>query len=90
MGPIDWLLDGLRQAPDIQTGFEFRSLALKRLNVTAPAKPAVKVLLYLRQHLENRRVANLDDVFGVLQALNLNYTYAVCRFLARPVLGRGW
>ncbi len=49
------------------------------MGVQLPEKPARKVLLWLRQHLENRRLENLDQIVAVLNRYNMSYTLVEVR-----------
>ena len=62
------------QVPDIETGFQFKSDIYEFMNVTLPAAPKRKVLFFLRQHLENRRLHNLPELERVVESYNIPYT----------------
>ena len=65
------------QLPDIQTGVEFREEMYEHMNRTLPTTPPRRVLLYLRQGLENRRVYKVDMLIDIMKKLKVNYTYVV-------------
>ena len=62
------------QLPDVQTGFEIREEMYEHMNTTMPTMPPRRVLLYLRQGLENRRVYKVDMLIDIMKKLNVNYT----------------
>ncbi len=43
--------------------------------MTLPEVPAKRVLLWLRQSTEIRRLENLNEIIAVLDTYELNYTY---------------
>jgi hypothetical protein len=54
----------LSQVPDIETGFQFKADMYDFMNITLPSAPKRRVLFYLRQHLENRRLHNCRSLCG--------------------------
>ena len=62
------------QVPDMETGFEFRQAMYDHMGLPLPEKPGRRVLLWLRQHLENRRLQNIDAIIDVLNTYNMSYT----------------
>ena len=62
------------QLPDVQTGFEFREEMYRHMDTTLPTTPPRRVLLFLRQHIENRRLYKVDMLIDIMEKLHVNYT----------------
>ena len=63
------------QLPDQHTAFRFREDMYHMLNVPLPAKPARRVLFWLRKPGTGRHITNIDELFAITEAYGLNYTY---------------
>jgi hypothetical protein len=51
------------------------------MNTTLPAVPKRRLLFFLRQHLENRRLHNLDALTAVAEAYNIPFSYGPAKLL---------